>query len=170
MGLLDVLLLPVTVPLRVVESAIDTVADSFLGDPHRVHQGELNPMSTTFYCPEAPRRVGEFPCSMHKCTPQRRCGFCTEGIEYLDEPLDLSAEANFSSGNAAEILRLIGLAPADPNEEPSGTLSLGETPQIRDRIDYLLTEPFHMDVRARLLSLKGVLTYAIRNSFIVRWG
>lgn len=154
-------------------------------------------MSTTFWCPSAPRHRGDVPCRMPGCSAEDRCGYCKDGTEYIDEAEDPTAECNFSSGNAASVLRLLDLW--DPEGgEPTGTLQVKDIPPILERIgiitsDFALRAPclsppsseggpgtgcpriisFGVtddDLLRRLFRVKSLLNYALKNNFHVSWG
>lgn len=154
-------------------------------------------MSTTFTCPEAPRLTGKIPCRSEPCTPEERCCFCEDGIENVDEPEDRVAEMNLNSGNAASLLKILGLW-AHGDGEPGGELKPEGIPAVLQKIlvatnrDSART-PFHVapvdeggegtgharvfsfgttdeDILERLIRFRGLLEYALKNSFMVRWG
>ena len=84
-------------------------------------------MSTTFFAPEAPARTVEVPCDFPNCLPDNRCGYCQDGIEHV-RVTDLP-EVNMAEGNAADILKLLGL----PNDD-CGVWEVPEMADIRQRI------------------------------------
>lgn len=154
-------------------------------------------MSTTFTCPEAPRLKGNIPCRSEPCSPAERCVFCEDGFENVDEPEDRVAELNLNGGNAATLLKLVGLW-ANGDGEPCGELKPEEIPSVLQRILVATNReatraPFHVPpvdeggegtVHARKISLgttdeeilehlnrfRDLLKYAHENSFFVRWG
>lgn len=154
-------------------------------------------MSTTFYCPEAPRLKGKFPCRSGPCTPEERCCFCEDGTEDVDEPEDRVAEMNLNSGSAASLLRILGLW-THGDGEPGGELKPEEIPAVMQKILVATNRdatraPFHVapvdeggegtgharvisfgttdeDILERLIRFRDLLGYALKNSFMVRWG
>ena len=126
-------------------------------------------MSTTFYCPEAPRLTGDVPCRMSPCSPEDRCGYCKDGVETLNEPEARESEYNMGSGNAARVLETIGLWKPDEGP-PSGTLAREEIPKVMQRILVVTNTVKDTDLVGRLHRLQALLSYAHANDYIVNWG
>lgn len=154
-------------------------------------------MSTTFTCPEAPRLTGRIHCRSEPCTPEVRCYFCEDGFEEVDEPENPVAELNLNSGNAAAPLKILGLW-KHGDGEPYGELKPEEIPAVMQKILVATNHdatraPFHVapvdeggpgtgqarvislgttdeDILERLLRFRDLLGYALKNSFLVRWG
>ncbi len=152
-------------------------------------------MSVTIWCPAAPRQMVTRACTSPSmglpCTPEERCGYCTDGEEQYEETD--APEINLSSANARVVLSAAGF-PSDG--ELCGTLAHANIPNALQRIMRTLNVERLVEsqvrptvyergtygallidcgadapyIQGRVVHLRDILMYASRNGYDVTWG
>lgn len=89
-------------------------------------------MSVTFWVPAAPSQRLSVPCDYGlgepwACSPERRCGYCTDGEDV--QTVSLAPSLNVSNVTAGVLLDLLRLP-----HEPGGTVVPSAIPSVRRRI------------------------------------
>ena len=100
-------------------------------------------MSVDFTAAAATTQYVDKACDFPGCCEEERCGSCQEGI--MQERVSDAPELNLNNGNAAIVIRVLGLDPPDM----WGKLATEQLPAIRRRIMYLRNRPLALASYAR---------------------
>lgn len=146
-------------------------------------------MSVTFSCPNAPMTDVSEACNTLDCVFGNRCPYCDDGV--VKYRTSSAPSCNFANGNAAAILKLVGL-----KVDSWGDIDVSVVPMVRTTILGLLNSersrrhlvrepqtsqaPGHAKLidfgngddqtMRRLMDLDALLAYAEEHGYTVSWG